>query len=76
VLALVAPAALVGIVLERLLLGPVLSHLAASYATLELSATAPEILAIVLGLALACGVTIWWVARSAVRESVVTGLAG
>jgi ABC-type lipoprotein release transport system permease subunit len=76
VMALVAPAALVGIALERLLLGPALSNLAANYATLELGATVPEILTIVLGLMLAAIVTIWWVARSAVRESVVTGLAG
>jgi len=75
VLALVAPAALIGVLLELLLLGPALSQLAASYATLQLRASALEILATVLGLALAGLMTIWWVARSAVRESVVTGLA-
>jgi ABC-type antimicrobial peptide transport system permease subunit len=75
VLALVVPAALAGVLLERLLLGPALSNLAVSYATLELKATALDVLALVAGLALAAAVTVWWVARTAVRESVVAGLA-
>ena len=36
VVALVVPAALIGIVLERLVLGPALARLAASYVTLSL----------------------------------------
>jgi len=75
VLALVVPAALAGVLLERLLLGPALSNLAVSYATLELKATALDVLALVAGLALAAAATVWWVARAAVRESVVAGLA-
>ncbi len=75
VLALVVPAALAGVLLERLLLGPALSNLAVSYATLELKATALDVLALVAGLGLAAAATVWWVARAAVRESVVAGLA-
>ncbi len=75
VLALVVPAAAVGIVLERVLLGPLLSNLAAGYATLALQASDTEVLATLVGLALASAGAVWWVSRSAVRESVVTGLA-
>ncbi len=75
VLALVVPAALAGVLLERLLLGPALSNLAVSYATLELRATATDVLVLLAGLALATAGTVWWVARAALRESVVTGLA-
>ncbi|HEX3803535.1 MAG TPA: ABC transporter permease [Solirubrobacteraceae bacterium] len=76
VLALVLPAAVAGVVLELFVFGPLLAHLAASYATLDLRATPTEVLATVIGLALASGAAILWVARSATRESVVTGLAG
>jgi predicted lysophospholipase L1 biosynthesis ABC-type transport system permease subunit len=75
VLVLVLPAAAIGIVLERLLLGPALAQLAAGYATLDLSPTTLEVLATVAGLALAGVTAIVWVARSATREPVVTGLA-
>ena len=74
-LAIVAPAALVGILLERLVLGPALSHLAENYATLPLGAGAREILAVLAGLALAALIAVGWVARAASRESVVEGLA-
>jgi putative ABC transport system permease protein len=75
VLALVAPAAILGVLLERLILGPALSNLAASYATLQLQASATQVLITVAGLVLAGAVAVWWVARAAVRESVITGLA-
>jgi ABC-type antimicrobial peptide transport system permease subunit len=75
VLALVAPAAVAGVLLERLLLGPALSRLAISYATLNLQASALQILAVTVGLFGAGGVAVWWVARAAVRESVITGLS-
>ena len=74
-LVLVVPAGLVGIVLERLVLGPALAGLAASYATLPLTASAAEILATLAGLAVAAAVAVAWVARQATRESVVAGLA-
>jgi ABC-type antimicrobial peptide transport system permease subunit len=75
VLALVVPAALAGVLLERLLLGPALSNLAINYATLELRAGTSEVLALLAGLALAAAACVWWVARAALRESVVAGLA-
>jgi ABC-type lipoprotein release transport system permease subunit len=74
-LTLVVPAALVGVLLERLVLGPALARLAASYATLPLTASATEVLATVAGLVLAAGLAVVWVARQAGRESVLAGLA-
>ena len=75
-LALVLPAAVVGVLLERLLFGPALARLAASYATLPLQATLAEVLATLGGLAIAAAVAVAWVARQAGRESVVAELAG
>jgi ABC-type lipoprotein release transport system permease subunit len=75
VLALVIPAAAVGVALERVVLGPVLARLAAGYASLALGAGPLEVLETLLGLALAAGVAVAWVARQAARESVVKGLA-
>jgi ABC-type antimicrobial peptide transport system permease subunit len=74
VAALVIPAAVIGIVLERLVLGPALGRLAAGYATLPLGATAPEIAAVLAGLALAGGFAVLWVARQTTRETVIAGL--
>jgi ABC-type lipoprotein release transport system permease subunit len=75
VLALVIPAAIVGALLERLVLGPALSALAANYAALPLQATTLELGLTALGLAVAAGVAVAWVARQASRESVLAGLA-
>ncbi|MBV9715471.1 MAG: ABC transporter permease [Solirubrobacterales bacterium] len=74
-LALVAPAAAIGIALERWLLGPALARLAAGYATLSLGAGAGAIAAVLAGLVVAATVAVLWVARRAGRESVVSGLA-
>jgi ABC-type lipoprotein release transport system permease subunit len=74
-LALVVPAALLGAVLERYVLGPALSSLAASYATLPLRASALELALTTLGLLAAAGLAVAWVARQAGRESVLAGLA-
>ncbi|MDQ2761736.1 MAG: ABC transporter permease [Actinomycetota bacterium] len=74
-LALVVPAAAVGVLLERLAFGPALANLAASYATLPLQATLAEVLGTLAGLALAAGVAVVWVARQATHESVLEGLA-
>jgi len=74
-LALVVPAAVVGILLERFLFGPALAKLAAGYATLPLDASVAEVVATAVGLGLAAAVAVLWVARQAARESVVTGLA-
>jgi hypothetical protein len=72
-LALVVPAAVVGILLERFLFGLALDNMAAGYETLSLDAAMAEVLSTVVGLGLA--VAVFWVARQADRESVVTGLA-
>jgi ABC-type antimicrobial peptide transport system permease subunit len=74
VVALVVPAALLGIVLERLVLGPALAHLAASYVTLSLGATGSEIALVLAGLILAGLLAIVWVTRQSTRESVIAGL--
>ena len=74
--ALVLPAAVLGIGLERLVLGPLLANLAAGYATLPLGASAREVAAVLAGLALGGVVAVLWVAHQAAREPVVAGLAG
>ncbi|MGO9820111.1 MAG: FtsX-like permease family protein [Solirubrobacteraceae bacterium] len=74
-LALVVPAAIVGVLLERFVLGPALSHLAENYANLSLTAGPAEVFATLAGLAIAAGVAVAWVSRQASRESVVEGLA-
>ncbi len=56
-------------------LGPAMSSLAASYATLSLGAGGVEIGIVLAGLALAAAVAVLWVARQAGREPVVAGLA-
>ena len=75
-LALVVPAAVVGILLERLVLGPALSRLAASYATLPLGATGRRDRRGARRLGLAGAVAVAWVARQATRESVIAGMGG
>jgi hypothetical protein len=73
--ALVIPAAAVGIALEQLVLGPALSRLAASYATLPISASVLEIAALLAGVLVAGAVAVLWVARQVTRETVVAGLS-
>jgi ABC-type lipoprotein release transport system permease subunit len=72
--ALVIPAAVLGIGVERFVLGPALSHLAAGYASLPLAAGTGQIAALIGGLAVCCAVAVGWVARQATREAVVAGL--
>ena len=74
-LTLLIPAGISGFVLERFVLGPALSRLAANYATLPLQATAPEIAVTAAGLLGAAVVAVLWVGRQASRESVLSGLA-
>jgi ABC-type lipoprotein release transport system permease subunit len=73
--ALVIPAALLGVLLERFLLGPILAHLAASYATLSLSAGPGQVAAVVAGLLVCSALAVIRVARQATRETVIAGLA-
>ncbi|MGA2928622.1 MAG: FtsX-like permease family protein [Solirubrobacteraceae bacterium] len=75
VAALVIPAAVVGIVVERLVLGPLLSKIAADYALLPLAAGNSQILLVLAGLALSGAVAVASVGRQATRETVIAGLA-
>lgn len=70
----VAIAAPLGVVGERLLLGPATARLAAGYADLPLGAGAGEIAAVLAGLALLAGGATAWVARRVEREPVAAGL--
>lgn len=74
-LALVVPAAALGVVLERVLLGPAMAGLAASYATLPLGASPIQVLATLGGVATAAAVAVAWVTRQASGDSVVLELA-
>jgi hypothetical protein len=71
---LIIPAAVIGTVLEKLVLGPALSSLAASYALLPLDATAADVLIVIAGLVVAGAVAVLWVARQATSEQVTQGL--
>jgi ABC-type antimicrobial peptide transport system permease subunit len=72
--AVAAVAAPVGVALERAVIGPGVSRLAASYVTLPLGAGSAEIAIVVSGLFAAALGAAGWVGRSAAREPVVTGL--
>jgi ABC-type antimicrobial peptide transport system permease subunit len=74
-LALVIPAAIAGVALQRWVLGPALSNLAANYATLPLRAGAGEIALTAVGLLLAGALAVAWVTYRAQREPVLEGLA-
>jgi hypothetical protein len=63
-----------GIVVERLVLGPAMSQLAAAYAALPLGARLAEIAAVVGGLLLAGVLAVVWVGRQTTRETVIAGL--
>ena len=71
VAALAAP---LGIVLERNVIGPAVSRVAASYVSLPLSAGAGPIGVVLGGLAVAALAAAAWAARTVVCEPVVTGL--
>lgn len=74
-LAVLVPAALAGILLERLLLGPAMAAIAAGYASLPLHAGAAEIAILLAGLAVLASGAVWWVARRAGGEPIARGLA-
>ncbi len=76
VLALLTPAVLLGILLERVLFGPTLTDLAAGYATLPLHLTATALLGTLGGVVIAGAAAVAWVARQAGHESVAAGLRG
>ncbi len=74
-LAVAAPAALIAVLLERVLLGPAMGRVAAGYASLPLRAGSGEIALALGGLLVLAAVAAWWVARRACREPIVAVLA-
>jgi len=72
--ALMVPAFVLAVALERLVLGPVVAGLAADYASLRLTSGVAATLAVAAGLALAGAIAVLAVARSATREPVTAGL--
>jgi ABC-type antimicrobial peptide transport system permease subunit len=73
-LAVLVPAALIAIVLERLVLGPAVSRLAEGYATLALGADAAEIGVLLAGLAGIGALAVWWVVRRLTSRPIAGGL--
>lgn len=71
---LVAPAAVLGLLLERFVFGPVVAHLAAGYVSLPLGAGVLESLVVVLGLGAMAGGAALWAGVRAQRDPIVTGL--
>lgn len=67
-------AAVLGGVLERVLVGPAVSRLAASYVSLPLTAGPRDLALVALGLGLSALAAAGWVARSALRRPIVVGL--
>jgi ABC-type lipoprotein release transport system permease subunit len=74
-LCLLVPSTIVGVLLERLVLGPALSRLAENYVTLPLQASGEEVALTAAGLLLAGAAAVLWVARQAGRQSVIRELS-
>jgi ABC-type antimicrobial peptide transport system permease subunit len=73
-LAVLVPAAIVAIALERLVLGPAVAHLAEGYASLPLGADAAEIGVLLAGLAVIGALAVWWVVRRVTSRPIAGGL--
>jgi predicted lysophospholipase L1 biosynthesis ABC-type transport system permease subunit len=67
-------AILVGLLLERFLIGPVVARLAAGYVTLSLRPSAAAVALTAAGLAAGAAVAVLWMARLAQRGPVVDWL--
>ncbi len=74
--ALVGPALVVGLVLERLVLAPAVARLAAGYAELPLAPPAGQVALVGAGILVLAGAAAGWTARRTGRESIVEGLRG
>jgi len=74
-LALLVPATVLGVAIERLALGPLLSRLAADYVSLPLRAGPGQIGLTAIGLLVAGALAVGWVSRQAGRAVVVRELA-
>jgi ABC-type lipoprotein release transport system permease subunit len=68
------PAAVIGVALETVVLGPAVASLAAGYAGLSLAPTLGHVVLAVGGLAVLGGLAVAWVARRVAAEPVVAGL--
>jgi ABC-type lipoprotein release transport system permease subunit len=73
-LVVAVPAAVAGVALEWIVLGPLVSRLAASFAVLPLAPSPGQIVLVLGGLALLAGAATAVVARRAMREPVIAGL--
>jgi ABC-type lipoprotein release transport system permease subunit len=72
--AVAAPAALAGVALETLAFGPLVAHLAASFASLPIAPTGAQVALVVAGLLGLAAAATALVARRVLREPVVAGL--
>lgn len=73
-LAVAVPAAAGALALERLLLGPAVTHLAAGYADLSLAPGPGQVVLLLVGFGALGAAAAGWVARAALREPIVAGL--
>ena len=73
-LAVAVPAALAAVALERVVLGPLVSSLAAGFAALELAPSAGQVVLVVAGLLALAALATAIVARRVMREPIVAGL--
>jgi hypothetical protein len=73
-LAVAAPAAAAGVVLETLAFGPLVAHLAAGFAALPIAPTTAQVALVVAGLLALAAAATAVVARRVLREPVVAGL--
>ncbi|MCW2952938.1 MAG: FtsX-like permease family protein, partial [Conexibacter sp.] len=73
-LVLVVPAAVLGVLIERLLLGPAVARLAAGYAALSLGATLGQALGVAAGLLVLAALAAVSAARRAERDSIPEAL--
>jgi ABC-type lipoprotein release transport system permease subunit len=74
-LAVIVPAAVIAVALERFVLGPAVASIAAGYVTLPLAAGLAEVAVLLAGLALIGVLAVWWVARRLTSRPIARGLA-
>jgi ABC-type lipoprotein release transport system permease subunit len=72
--AVALPAAALGVVLELLVFGPLVSRLAAGFASLPLAASAGQVAFVIAGLLALAAAATWLIARRVMAEPVVAGL--
>ncbi|MDA0174240.1 ABC transporter permease, partial [Solirubrobacter taibaiensis] len=72
--AVAVPAAIIGVLLELVLFGPLVSRLAASFASLPLAASPGQIALVIGGLLALSALATAFVARRVMREPIIAGL--